>query len=41
MCGYEEDEYVREGVSSWLHRSMRLTTVFMAPTDEGWDRILA
>jgi hypothetical protein len=40
MCGYEDDEYQRfDGI--WLHRSMRLTTVFMAPVGEGWTRILA
>jgi hypothetical protein len=40
MCGFEDDEYVRtDGV--WLHRSMRLTTLFMAPATEGWTRILA
>jgi hypothetical protein len=39
MCGYEDDEYIRtEGV--WLHRSMTLTTVFMAPVGEGWTKIL-
>jgi hypothetical protein len=38
MCGYEDDEYsCLDGV--WLHRSMKLTTVFMAPLDEGWTRI--
>ncbi len=40
MCGYEEDEYrLEEG--TWLHSSMRLTTVFMTETGEGFDRILA
>jgi hypothetical protein len=40
MCGFEDDEYARtEGI--WLHRSMRLTTLFMAPVAEGWTRILA
>ena len=39
MCGYEDDEYTcSDGV--WLHRSMKLTTVFMAPLGEGWTRIL-
>jgi hypothetical protein len=39
MCGYEDDEYIRtEG--GWLHRSMKLTTVFMAPVGEGWTKIL-
>ncbi len=38
MCGYEDDGYACvDGV--WLHSSMRLTTVFMAPVDEGWTRI--
>jgi hypothetical protein len=40
MCGYEDDEYTRTD-GTWLHRSMRLTTVFMAPAGEGWTRILA
>ena len=40
MCGYEDDEYRRvDGV--WLHRSMKLTTVFMAPVGEGWSTIYA
>ncbi len=40
MCGFEDDEYVRtDGV--WLHRTMTLTTLFMAPVAEGWTRILA
>ncbi len=39
MSGYEDDEYARtDGV--WLHRSMRLTTVFMARVGEGWTRVL-
>ncbi len=38
MCGYEDDEYACvDGV--WLHDSMRLTTVFMAPVGEGWTRV--
>jgi hypothetical protein len=38
MSGYEDDEYARhEGV--WLHRSMRLTTVFMTPVGEGWNKV--
>ena len=40
MCGYEDDEYARAGDSQWLHRSMRLTTVFYSPTDAGWENIL-
>jgi hypothetical protein len=40
MCGYEDDEYLRvDGV--WLHRSMKLTTVFMSPVGQGWTTILA
>ncbi len=38
MCGYEDDEYVRVD-GAWLHCSMRLTTVFMTPVDEGWTRV--
>jgi hypothetical protein len=38
MCGYEDDEYRREE-GLWLHRSMKLTTIFMAPVDEGWTKI--
>jgi hypothetical protein len=39
MCGYEDDEYERVD-GSWLHRSMKLTTVFMAPVGEGWTKVL-
>jgi SnoaL-like protein len=39
MCGYEDDEYRRD-TGVWRHRSMRLTTVFMAPAGEGFERIL-
>jgi len=38
MSGFEDDEYaLHDGV--WLHRSMRLTTVFMAPVGEGWNKV--
>lgn len=38
MVGTEDDEYARvEGV--WLHRRMRLTTVFLAPHATGWEKI--
>jgi len=38
MCGYEDDEYVcADGI--WLHRSMKLTTVFMTPVGEGWTPV--
>ncbi len=40
MCGFEDDEYVRTG-SGWLHASMRLTTVFMAPVGGGWTDVFA
>ena len=40
MCGHEDDEYTCVD-GSWLHRSMRLTTVFMEPVGAGWERILA
>jgi hypothetical protein len=39
MCGYEDDEY-RCVEGTWLHRSMKLTTVFMAPAPGGWSPIL-
>jgi hypothetical protein len=39
MCGYEDDEYIRTA-GVWLHRSMKLTTVFMSPVGEGWTKIL-
>jgi hypothetical protein len=39
MCGYEDDEYMRVD-GQWLHRVMRLTTVFMSPVGEGWTNIL-
>jgi hypothetical protein len=39
MCGVEDDRYER-GPDGWVHRSMRLTTVFMEPVTGGWDRIL-
>jgi hypothetical protein len=38
MCGYEDDEY-RCDDGTWLHRSMTLTTVFMAPVGEGWAKV--
>ena len=41
MCGYEDDVYVRDTRGAWLHESMKMTTVFMAPATEGWHRILA
>jgi len=40
MCGFEDDEYERVH-GSWLFGSMRLTTVFMSPIGEGWDKIFS
>jgi len=40
MCGYEDDEYERVD-GDWLHRSMKLTTVFMSPIGDGWTKIFA
>ena len=39
MCGYEDDVYERID-DRWLYRSMTLTSVFMAPVNDGWTRIL-
>jgi len=38
MTGYEDDEYALVD-GAWLHRRMRLTTVFMAPLAEGWTSV--
>jgi hypothetical protein len=35
MAGVEEDEYER-GATGWLHRSMKLRVVFLAPYELGW-----
>ncbi len=40
MCGFEDDEYARVD-GRWLHRTMRLTTLFLSPADQGWDEIWA
>jgi SnoaL-like protein len=40
MSGYEDDVYACVD-GTWLHRSMTLTTVFMAPVAEGWTKIFA
>jgi hypothetical protein len=37
MSGVEEDEYVKRG-GVWLHQSMKLEVVFMAPHDRGWAK---
>jgi len=39
MSGYEDDDYLLVD-GHWLHRSMKLTTVFMTPVGEGWTKIL-
>ena len=36
MAGVEDDRYVREG-GCWLHESMKLRVVFMAPHAKGWQ----
>ncbi len=40
MCGFEDDSYTRTD-GTWLHSSMKLTTLFMSPVDQGWTKILA
>jgi len=40
MCGYEDDTYARVD-GAWLHATMTLTTVFMAPAGGGWPTLLA
>jgi hypothetical protein len=38
MVGFEDDEYARvDGV--WLHTRMKLTSVFLAPHETGWQKI--
>jgi hypothetical protein len=37
MAGVEDDTYVRDG-GRWLHQSMRLRVIFMAPHARGWSR---
>ena len=37
LTGVEHDTYVREG-HRWLHESMRLDVVFLAPHDRGWAK---
>ena len=39
LAGVEDDEYARVG-GVWLHASMKLTPVFVAPHATGWTRIL-
>jgi len=37
MAGVEDDVYTRVG-GTWLHASMKLRVVFMAPHDRGWAK---
>jgi hypothetical protein len=39
MVGIEHDDYRRAG-DGWLHRSMKLEVVFLAPHETGWKKIL-
>ena len=38
MVGFEDDEYRRVD-GAWLHTRMKLTTVFLAPHETGWQKI--
>ncbi len=39
LVGFEDDDYRRvDGV--WLHQQMKLTTVFLAPHQSGWQKLL-
>ena len=38
MVGFEDDEYARVG-GQWLHTRMKLTSVFLAPHETGWQKI--
>lgn len=38
MVGFEDDEYARIG-DAWLHTRMKLTTVFLAPHETGWQKL--
>jgi hypothetical protein len=40
MAGVEDDEYRRVG-GAWLHQRMKLTVVFYAPHETGWQKLLA
>ena len=39
MSGFEDDTYERSGDGTWLHRTMRMTTVLLTPVEPGWGRI--
>lgn len=38
MVGFEDDEYARID-GAWLHTRMKLTSVFLAPHETGWQKI--
>jgi hypothetical protein len=38
MVGYEDDSY-RRVQGEWLHERMKLTSVFMAPHETGWQKV--
>ena len=38
MVGFEDDEYARVN-GAWLHTRMKLTSVFLAPHETGWQKI--
>jgi hypothetical protein len=38
MVGFEDDAYARVG-GAWLHRRMKLTSVFLSPHATGWEKI--
>jgi hypothetical protein len=38
MVGFEDDEYTRVG-GVWFHARMKLTSVFLAPHETGWQKI--
>ena len=40
MVGFEDDEYARID-GAWLHTRMKLTSVFLAPHETGWEKIFS
>jgi hypothetical protein len=40
MVGFEDDEYARVR-GEWLHTRMKLTSVFLAPHETGWEKIFS
>ena len=41
MSGVEDDVYARGDDGVWRHERMTLTTVFLAPSSDGWGRIFS